>query len=107
VLAPTEQVLEKFSKVLCVCCSIVKLVAVDKCETDGIEELLQSLAVDLVVVAPACQSHANMIALPDSWKPRTREQIFIVAKPTDAIQAILEKTWVASTWILDGKSSGG
>jgi cyclophilin family peptidyl-prolyl cis-trans isomerase len=104
-LAPTEQVLEKFSEVLSVCCSIVKLVTMED-ETDGVEQLLQSLAVDLVVVAPAYQSHANSIALPDFWPPRPQEQTFIVTKPTAAVQAILEKSWVASAWILDGKPSG-
>jgi cyclophilin family peptidyl-prolyl cis-trans isomerase len=119
ILAPSKQVAERFRIALGEHASTL-LVAVDDVGGDDeqiiprLMEQLENFALDLVMAAPACSQLLKQMDLPASWSDATknfngdsvlpkREQVFIEAKPADAIAAVLNETWVANmrhSWML-------
>ena len=77
--------------------------------TNYIAMLLDSFAVDLVIIAPACKAYAP-IELPPAWT-KTREDlslsvadVVIVSKPVGSLAA-LKSSWLSrSGWQLDSGS---
>jgi hypothetical protein len=97
VLAPNDHVADKFKVALEPVCTVVTFTAIDI-----INAWLQSYAIDLLVVAPACETEAHQITLPSDWEI-TREQVILVSKPMDALQNIRFNSWLVSrNWPLDG-----
>mmetsp|Transcript_40316 Transcript_40316/g.84349 ORF Transcript_40316/g.84349 Transcript_40316/m.84349 type:complete len:379 (+) Transcript_40316:189-1325(+) len=124
ILAPNEQACERFRKALGEHASVPMLVAAEDAEGGGedgeiavvrsVLEQLETFALDVVVVAPAC---AKLLALMDvpsswmdvakksngaSWRLPEKEEVFIEAKPVEVLSAILSKSWVGRRqgWLL-------
>mmetsp|Transcript_36683 Transcript_36683/g.88392 ORF Transcript_36683/g.88392 Transcript_36683/m.88392 type:complete len:270 (+) Transcript_36683:692-1501(+) len=120
ILAPNGNVVERFSRALGEHASILLPVAVDVAEgSDGEEvvrsvmEALEKFALDVVVAAPACSELLKLMSVPSSWKDAAekfngtfvlpkRQDVFIEAKPVEALSAILSKSWVGTRpgWLL-------
>ena len=97
VLAPNEQVASKFRVALEPVCSVVTVTSVEP-----IAGCLQDYAIDLLVVAPACEADIQHISIPSDWGVN-KEQVFLVSKPMDALQNVRSNSWLASkSWQLDG-----
>jgi peptidylprolyl isomerase len=118
VLAPTMAVAEKFRSALGEHATTV-LIAADEVEggDDEITRLLmkplEKFSLDVVLAAPACSSLLESLEVPSSWTdaanalPKevtapTKGEVFLVAKPVNALAAIMDKSWVAKRdgWIL-------
>ena len=117
VLAPTITVAEKFCSALGEHATTV-LVAAD--EVGGSDEIsrvltkhLETFLLDVILAAPACAYLLESLELPSSWtdaadalpkedKAPTKKEVFLVAKPVDALSAVMNKSWVAKRdgWIL-------
>lgn len=101
IVAPSDAVLDRFSKALLPYCSVMLILEE---EAATVQELLDSFAVDVVVVAPACAKDVNL-HLSESWGPRRLRlsEVILEAKPADALNAVHNSSWLSS-WPLDGKS---
>lgn len=126
ILAPNEQVCEKFRKALGEHASVLPtLVASEDMEGGGedddeivvvrsVLEQLETFALDVVVVAPACAKLLAVMDVPSSWmdvekksngsswRLPEKEEVFIEAKPVEVLSAILSKSWVGRRqgWLL-------
>jgi hypothetical protein len=118
VLAPTSQGVKKFQSAMG---NHVSFTSVSVQETGDdetalivaaqrISELLGTFAVDVVIIAPACNNVKRFIDLPKTWKHRDMllsvDEVVIEAKPVEALAAVFTKSWIAQrkTWQLDGAS---
>jgi hypothetical protein len=114
VLAPNATVLDTCCKVLGGNCTLTRINAEDweasaseAAQLERVTELLERFEVDVVMVAPACSKHIlNSVKLPEAWSSAglTVEQVVMVVKPVEALDAVCHKSWVAkqSSWQLDG-----
>jgi len=104
VLVPNEAAGEKFSQALSTRCT-VSVVVVKQSHTDlaEIHTLLIDFAVDVVLVAPACQSITLDIDIPSIWtKALSRDSVLIVSKPVSALAAVHKSSWLLSKgWQVD------
>lgn len=119
-LAPTKQVAEKFRGALGEHASTLFFV-VDDIEggDDAIVEAvttpLCNFAIDIIVAAPACSSLLSSMDVPSSWVEAAKHSlkdgavpdksdIFLVAKPVDVLDAIVNDSWVTKQpgWLLSG-----
>lgn len=113
-IAPTKVALEKFKSALAVCSVVAGLTTTDDEEGQResatvINKLLETFAVDLVVLAPACKTIKALIVLPPNWifvgggKP-TLEEVILETKPIQALSTIHSQSWISkqSNWQLDG-----
>ena len=118
IIAPNQQVAEKFEKSLGGHAS-TRLFAIydveggDDAIVQSLEELLERFALDVIVAAPACSKLLDSMDIPSSWSdaakilggdlhlPR-KEEVVIVAKPVEIASAILIKSWVGRRkgWLL-------
>jgi cyclophilin family peptidyl-prolyl cis-trans isomerase len=97
VLAPSDEVADKFKVALEPICNVVTVTAIE-----AIDGWLQSYAIDLLVVAPACETEARQITVPSDWGI-TSEQVILISKPMNALQNIRSNSWLISrNWPLDG-----
>lgn len=97
VLVPSEQVAGKYQMAIEPVCSVVTITTVEP-----IAGWLQNYAIDLLVVAPACEAESQQIVISSAWG-LIKEQIVLIAKPMDALQKIRSNSWLASkNWQLDG-----
>lgn len=95
VLVPNTQAAGKFQTALEPFCSVVTTTTVDP-----IDGWFQNYAIDLLVVAPACET--QYISFPSDWEI-SKDQTVLIAKPTEALQSIRSKSWLATkNWQLDG-----
>jgi len=111
VIAPTMAVAKKFRSALGEHATTI-LIAVDEVEggDDEITRLvtkpLENFSLDVVLAAPACASLLESLEVPSSWidaadalpkdfKAPTKGEVFLVAKPVDALSAVANKSWVA------------
>lgn len=74
--------------------------------------LMERFALDVIVAAPACSTLLATMVIPATWQEtlrknngtlRTRESVFIEAKPVDVIDAILRYSWIENLkpgWLL-------
>lgn len=115
VLAPTKAAAERFRSVFGEHASVM-LVAED--DAEGMHLLAKSLenfSLDIVIAAPACAHLLEDFEVPSSWihaakalpkgiKPPSRDEIFLVSKPVEALSAVMSKSWVSKRdgWILSG-----
>mmetsp|Transcript_66 Transcript_66/g.91 ORF Transcript_66/g.91 Transcript_66/m.91 type:complete len:414 (-) Transcript_66:47-1288(-) len=117
VIAPTMAVAKKFRSALGEH-AVTTLIAADEIE-GGDEEItrlvmkpLEKFSLDVVLTAPACASLLESLEVPSSWidasdalpndfKTPTKGEVFLVAKPVDALAAVTN-SWVANRdgWIL-------
>jgi cyclophilin family peptidyl-prolyl cis-trans isomerase len=115
ILAPTESVLQKIKAAAGSLVSISLSVCADSCDDNEetqasiLMESLANFASDLVVIAPACKGVITKMDLPKSWIDNgiVLEEVILVAKPLETIEAIRQKSWLAkhrSEWQLDGSS---
>ena len=119
ILAPTKQVTNKFQTVLGEHASTLLVVADDIGGGDAIIQsamtLLETFALDVIVSAPACAGLLESMDVPLSWdeaakqlpgnsKVPSKESVFLVAKPVDALNAIVNNSWVGKrpAWLLSG-----
>jgi len=113
-VAPNSSVLEKFAKYLGGQCS---LMPVKQDDYEGnvapkvlarLSDLLASFAVDVVIVAPACKTLVMDagVLLPAPWTDNNihLEEVFLEAKPVDALAVVRTKSWLASkdSWHMQG-----
>ena len=130
VIGPTSVVVEKFYTVLqSKCCSVLRFVTSDTPITEGstvtnkneaivqnIYDLLQSYAIDVVLVAPACRNTMEQIKIPESFcttaitnippptqPPEQSQQsllqisksnVILECKPLEAITAVYTQSWL-------------
>ena len=94
---------------------VVTPIGVD-CDCEGSEDaavgkvknLLESFAIDLVVVAPVYEAAFDTLSLPKAWSELDvdirRDQIVIVSKPVEAMLMIRTQSWIGkrSSYHLDG-----
>ena len=115
VLAPTKAAAERFRSALGEHASVM-LVAED--DAEGIHVLAKSLenfSLDIVIAAPACAHLLEDFEVPSSWihaakalpkgiKSPSRDEIFLVSKPVEALSAVMSKSWMSKRdgWILSG-----
>lgn len=120
ILAPNKQVAEKFKMALGEHAATLVIVADD---IDGGDEgivkeamnRLENFALDVILAAPACAGLLTSMNIPSSWIDAvkglpersaifSKEEVFLVAKPVDAMNKILNKSWVAKLtgWLLSG-----
>lgn len=105
VLAPTKTAAERFRSALGEHASVM-LVAED--DVEGIHLLAKSLenfSLDVLVAAPASKNLLESFKVPSSWTDApSRDEIFLVSKPVEALSAVMSKSWVSKRdgWILSG-----
>ncbi|KAL7456099.1 hypothetical protein ACHAWC_007601 [Mediolabrus comicus] len=110
VLAPTKTAAERFRSALGEHASVM-LVAED--DAEGIHLLAKSLenfSLDVIIVAPASRTslEESFFEVPSSWtdlgNAPTRDEIFLVSKPAEALSAVMSKSWLSKRdgWILSG-----
>ena len=120
ILAPSKQVADKFQTVLGEHASTLYLVAEDiegrdECIVKAVLTPLENFALDVILAAPACAGLLSSMDVPCSWidavnrfpdgvtVPNT-EEVFLVSKPVDALNTIMNDSWVARRhgWLLSG-----
>ncbi|KAL7518842.1 hypothetical protein ACHAWX_003644 [Stephanocyclus meneghinianus] len=110
ILAPTKQAANKFQAALEEYASTLLVVADDIEGGDGsiIQASLTPLdnfSLDMIVAAPACARLLASMDLPSSWIEAARklpgedtvpskETVFLVAKPVDALSTIVNSSWI-------------
>jgi peptidylprolyl isomerase len=116
ILAPTMQVGERFQAALGIHASTY-LISVDSTKNNNeiigsILGLMERFAFDIIVAAPACSKLLVTMDIPSTWQDTlkknngtvpSRESVFIEAKPVDAIDAILNDSWIGKLrpgWLL-------
>eukprot|EP00574_Skeletonema_japonicum_P005448 CAMPEP_0201722960 /NCGR_PEP_ID=MMETSP0593-20130828/7151_1 /ASSEMBLY_ACC=CAM_ASM_000672 /TAXON_ID=267983 /ORGANISM="Skeletonema japonicum, Strain CCMP2506" /LENGTH=416 /DNA_ID=CAMNT_0048213983 /DNA_START=141 /DNA_END=1391 /DNA_ORIENTATION=+ len=118
IIAPTMTVAKKFRSALGEHATTT-LIAADEVEggDDDITRLvmkpLEKFSLDVILAAPACASLLETLEVPSSWtdaadelpndiEAPTKGEVFLVAKPVDALSAVANKSWVAKRdgWIL-------
>jgi cyclophilin family peptidyl-prolyl cis-trans isomerase len=126
VVVPNASVAERFQKVLEKSCLVVAVLLEsdgsndqnnDKPPLSRIAEMLETFAVDVVLVAPACRDrvpHPELDGVLDGWRSRwtgpsealDARRVVVEAKPTDALAAIHSQSWLGTrtAWVLDGTS---
>ena len=119
VIAPTQAVLEKFRSALGEHATTL-LIAADEVE-GGDDEItlllmkpLEKFSLDVILAAPACATLVKSLELPSSWidaagslpkdskQTPTRDEVFLVAKPINALSQVMNKSWLATRngWIM-------
>mmetsp|Transcript_28948 Transcript_28948/g.67190 ORF Transcript_28948/g.67190 Transcript_28948/m.67190 type:complete len:117 (+) Transcript_28948:204-554(+) len=108
IVAPNEAVLQKFQSSLkerAASVGIHPFVFDDNTTLKKIAELLENFCIDVVVVAPAISQSVALEKLPESWGGKEKvDQVVIVAKPVNAMQAIRTESWISNRndWHLEG-----
>jgi cyclophilin family peptidyl-prolyl cis-trans isomerase len=120
ILAPNKEVAEKFKMALGEHASTLLIVADDieggdECIVKEAMNPLENFALDIMVAAPACAGLLASMDIPSSWIDAvkglpsesvipSKGEVFLVAKPVDALHYILDRSWVAkrSGWLLSG-----
>ena len=75
---------------------------------EKVKNLLESFAIDLVVVAPVYQAAFDTLSLPKAWSALDvdirRDEIVIVSKPVEAMLKIRTQSWIGkrASYHLDG-----
>ena len=111
ILAPNKQVANKFNDALGEHASTLLLVIDDIGGGDSaIREtalaLLNNFVLDVILAAPACAGLLSLMDIPSSWKDAatrlseanaelSKEEVFLVAKPVEALYTVVNKSWVA------------
>ena len=109
VLAPSQAVLDRFKKSM-VDSAVVSCISAEEFteeakQVERIEELLNSFAVDVVVVAPVCKGIIAKVTIPQQWTDAkiSAAEIVMEAKPVDALAAVRSQSWLAKAgWHLEG-----
>jgi hypothetical protein len=98
VVAPSAAVIQKFKSVLQGCCEVTGVIHSNDSETPSstlqtVVGLVNSFAIDVVVVAPACSQviPKSLGSLKPSW---TGKSVVVHAKPVEALAAIRKETWL-------------
>ena len=111
VVAPTLAVMERFDKAMRTH-AVMSAVCVDECETEEmvltkINDLLSCFAVDVVVVAPACNHMSKSIKVPPSWDGIPVDQAVLETKLVSALTAVWTRSWLTKQYHfpLDGATS--
>lgn len=116
-LVPNKQVAEKFNAALGEYASTLLLVADDieggdECIMKAAMNPLDNFALDVILAAPACAGLLASMEVPTSWieaaecLPKVavpiKGQLFLVAKPVDALNTIMKDSWVSKQpgWLL-------
>lgn len=106
VVAPTLAVMERFEKSIAAHASMTAVcleeLETEDCVVERIDDLLQDYAVDVVVIAPACNNLSSLIQLPPSWKNIPKEKVVLQAKPVTALSIVWMSSWMANKYTLDG-----
>lgn len=114
ILAPNRQVAEKFKGALGEHASTVLIVADeieggDECIAKTVMNPLENFALDVILAAPACSVFLTLMDVPSSWVEGakcapSKDEVFLIAKPVDALNSIVNESWVAkrSGWLLSG-----
>ena len=114
ILAPNDAVCKKFESAMKTFVSCTAIPADSSLEDDvaqgsKISELLGNFAVDVVILAPACQRAKGNVTLPQSWEGKGIgiEEVVLESKPVDALATIRESSWLTkrANWQLDGSAS--
>ena len=127
VIGPTSIVVKKFVAVLqSKCCSVIKFIASETGTTEDpitdsnetvlqkVHDLLQSFAIDVVLIAPACRNIMEQIIVPESFCTTTIHTMLPIAKcnvifeckPLDAMTTVSTQSWLyqylsAGIWKFD------
>ena len=103
VVAPNSSVYQKFQSQMsdAVSCSSLPLEHREN-DDSALKKVLGQLEkyeIDVVIVAPACSHIFQGVELTPRWKgrfgqPLLESEVIIIAKPIDALNAVLEKSWI-------------
>lgn len=110
VVAPTSAVMERFTKSMSAYAALTA-VCVQDFETDDqvvkrITDLLSDFAVDVVVIAPACNNQCSSITLPPCWNDIPISKVLLEAKPVNALTTVWTQSWLTdASFALDGRAA--
>ena len=106
VVAPNENVSTKFQNQISHFVSLISVqIENEESDVDAMKKalgFLETYAVDVVIVAPACSKVCRDFELPSSWRSNAtsnsilKSEVIMVAKPVEALSAILEKSWLST-----------
>lgn len=110
VVAPTRAVMERFEKAISGHAAVTDVCIADyeteQQVTERIVNLLNTFAVDVVVVAPACSAISKSIELPWDDEIIPVEQVILESKPMSALTAVWTRSWLTKQrhFSLDGRA---
>jgi cyclophilin family peptidyl-prolyl cis-trans isomerase len=116
VLAPSSAAVDKFVKVMGDAMITTPLMLEEYENNEAvalrISHLLETFAIDVVVVAPACKDVARDLKLPQSWIESCKlqgetiaiDQVVLTSKPVEVLITVWTQSWLSkrSSWRLDG-----
>ena len=107
IIAPSNSVLSKFFDVLSSTATITPIIHTEEHDAKEVaQKLLEKFAIDIVLVAPACQDKCPSVPL--SWKENqkwlelTNKEVAIISKPVESTKAIRNSWITCCDWHLDG-----
>mmetsp|Transcript_11332 Transcript_11332/g.16690 ORF Transcript_11332/g.16690 Transcript_11332/m.16690 type:complete len:407 (-) Transcript_11332:306-1526(-) len=116
VVAPTQSIYQKFQSAMGTHATPTPIIVDEQEGDDDVAKravkLLETFAVDVIVVAPACTDLLSSLELPPSWTEvkgsaeidLSIQNVVIRAKPIEILTAIKSKSWLGTgtNWHLDG-----
>lgn len=97
VVAPSNQVMERFRKAMDAHAIVISIICAEKEPVkERIAKLLTSFTVDVVIVAPTCSSMVVSFPLPEAYSEVSNEEVILEAKPAEALRKVWAQSWLST-----------